>query len=149
MKVCCGGILGLGESEEQRVELAETLRELDVDSVPLNFLNPIQGTPLEEHRSLTPMDCLRAITMFRYFLPDKPISICGEMGHDPAMIPFLLGIGIRRLSVDPQFLPVLQRAISAMSVTRAEEYARQLLAASTFVQIEQLKKEWAWGRDGA
>ena len=77
MKVCCGGILGLGESEEQRVELAETLRELDVDSVPLNFLNPIQGTPLEKHRSLTPMDCLRAITMFRYFLPDKPISICG------------------------------------------------------------------------
>ena len=77
MKVCCGGILGLGESEEQRVELAETLHELNVDSVPLNFLNPIQGTPLEEHRSLTPMDCIRAITMFRYFLPDKPISVCG------------------------------------------------------------------------
>jgi len=77
MKVCCGGILGLGESGEQRVELAETLRELNVDSVPLNFLNPIQGTPLEEHSSLTPMDCLRAITMFRYFLPDKPISVCG------------------------------------------------------------------------
>ena len=77
MKVCCGGILGLGESDEQRVELAETLRELDVDSVPLNFLNPIQGTPLENHRSLAPMDCVRAITMFRYFLPDKPISVCG------------------------------------------------------------------------
>jgi biotin synthase len=77
MKVCCGGILGLGESGEQRVELAETLYELNVDSVPLNFLNPIQGTPLAEHCSLTPMDCLRAITMFRYFLPDKPISVCG------------------------------------------------------------------------
>ena len=77
MKVCCGGILGLGESAEQRIELAETLHELDVDSVPLNFLNPIQGTPLEGQRLLTPMDCLRAITMFRYFLPDKPISVCG------------------------------------------------------------------------
>lgn len=77
MKVCCGGILGLGESEEQRVELAETLRELDVDSVPLNFLNPILGTPLESHQHLTPMDCVRAITMFRYFLPNKPISVCG------------------------------------------------------------------------
>jgi biotin synthase len=77
MKVCCGGIFGLGESEEQRVELAETLRELDVDSVPLNFLNPVQGTPLESHQSLTPMDCVRAITMFRYFMPDKPISVCG------------------------------------------------------------------------
>lgn len=77
MKVCCGGIFGLGESDEQRVELAETLRELDVDSVPLNFLNPIQGTPLENHQSISPMDCIRAITMFRYFLPNKPISICG------------------------------------------------------------------------
>ncbi len=77
MKVCCGGIFGLGESIEQRVELAETLRELDVDSIPLNFLNPIQGTPLENHQSLTPMDCVRAITMFRYFLPNKPISVCG------------------------------------------------------------------------
>lgn len=77
MKVCCGGIFGLGESGEQRVELAETLRELDVDSVPLNFLNPIPGTPLENHRSLSPLDCLRAITMFRYFLPNKPISVCG------------------------------------------------------------------------
>ena len=77
MKVCCGGIFGLGESYEQRVELAETLRELKVDSVPLNFLNPIQGTPLENHQSLSPMDCIRAITMFRYFLSDKPISVCG------------------------------------------------------------------------
>lgn len=77
MKVCCGGILGLGESLEQRIELAETLKELDVDSVPLNFLNPIKGTPLENNAELTPMDCLRAITLFRYFLPSKPISICG------------------------------------------------------------------------
>ncbi len=77
MKVCCGGIFGLGESYDQRVELAETLRELQVDSVPLNFLNPVAGTPLENHQSLTAMDCLRAITMFRYFLPDKPISVCG------------------------------------------------------------------------
>lgn len=77
MKVCCGGILGLGETPEQRIELAETLRELEVDSVPLNFLNPIEGTPLQGQKSLTPLDCLRSITMFRFFLPDKPISVCG------------------------------------------------------------------------
>lgn len=77
MKVCCGGIFGLGESQEQRVELAETLRELDVDSVPLNFLNPIQGTPLEGRRVISAMDCVRAITMFRFFLPNTPISVCG------------------------------------------------------------------------
>lgn len=77
MKVCCGGILGLGESDEQRVELAATLRELNVDSIPLNFLNPIAGTPLEKHQSISAMDCTRVITMFRYFLPNKPISVCG------------------------------------------------------------------------
>ena len=77
MKVCCGGILGLGESLEQRIELAATLRELAVDSVPLNFLNPIAGTPLASHRELTPLDCLRAIALFRYFLPSVPISVCG------------------------------------------------------------------------
>ncbi len=77
MKVCCGGIFGLGERLEQRVELAMTLRELDVDSIPLNFLNPIAGTPLENENSLTPMDCLRTIALFRYVLPDKRISVCG------------------------------------------------------------------------
>jgi biotin synthase len=77
MKVCCGGILGLGESLEQRVELALTLRELDVDSVPLNFLNPIPGTPLEGSSYLTPLDCVRIIAMFRYLLPSKRINICG------------------------------------------------------------------------
>ncbi len=77
MKVCCGGIFGLGESLEQRVELALTLRDLDVDSVPLNFLNPIAGTQLEHQRQLTPMDCLRIIALFRYVLPTKRISVCG------------------------------------------------------------------------
>jgi biotin synthase len=77
MKVCCGGIFGLGESLEQRIELAMTLRELEVDSVPLNFLNPVAGTPLEHQSDLTPMDCLRIIALFRYLLPTQRISVCG------------------------------------------------------------------------
>lgn len=77
MKVCCGGIFGLGESLEQRLELALTLRDLDVDSVPLNFLNPVPGTPLENRNDLSPMDCLRTIAMFRHILPDRKISVCG------------------------------------------------------------------------
>lgn len=77
MKTCCGGILGLGENLDQRIELAETLRELDVDSVPLNFLNPIAGTPLANLQDLTPLDCIRAVALFRYFLPTKRISVCG------------------------------------------------------------------------
>jgi len=77
MEVCCGGIFGLGESLDQRIELALTLRELDVDSVPLNFLNPVPGTPLQDARLLTPMDCLRIICLYRYLLPSKRITVCG------------------------------------------------------------------------
>ncbi len=77
MKVCCGGIFGLGETLVQRAELAFTLRELNVDSVPLNFLNPVAGTPLAQQNDLTPLACLRIIALFRYLLPDKRISVCG------------------------------------------------------------------------
>jgi len=86
MKVCCGGIFGLGESLEQRVELGFTLRELEVDSVPLNFLNPIAGTPLEGKKDLTPLDCLRIIALFRYLLPERRISVCG--GREPNLRDF-------------------------------------------------------------
>ncbi|MDH3997488.1 MAG: biotin synthase BioB [Desulfuromonadales bacterium] len=82
MKVCCGGILGLGESIEQRIELAETLRELEVDSVPLNFLAPVTGTPLEGQNDLSALDCIRITTLFRYYLPTKNISICGGREHN-------------------------------------------------------------------
>jgi biotin synthase len=77
LKVCCGGIFGLGESAAQRVEMAMTLRELDVDSVPLNFLNPIEGTRLAGADNITPMECLQTIAIFRLILPDKRISVCG------------------------------------------------------------------------
>ncbi|MFQ5585741.1 MAG: biotin synthase BioB [Thermodesulfobacteriota bacterium] len=75
--VCSGGVFGLGESWEQRVELAETLRELDVDSVPINFLNPRPATPLENAHNLTPRECLMIIALFRFMLPAKDIVICG------------------------------------------------------------------------
>ncbi len=77
LTVCCGGIFGLGETPEQRVEFAFTLRELDVDSVPINFLNPIPGTRLADADYLTPMECLRIIALFRFVMPDKQISVCG------------------------------------------------------------------------
>lgn len=77
MKVCCGGIFGLGETVAHRVELAQTLRELDVDSIPLNFLNPIPGTRLEAADFITPLDCLTTIAIFRLILPAKKLSVCG------------------------------------------------------------------------
>lgn len=76
-ETCCGGIFGLGESPEQRVELGLTLRELDVDSIPLNFLNPIKGTALEGRPTVAPMDGLKIIAIFRFLLPEKDIIVSG------------------------------------------------------------------------
>ena len=76
-ETCCGGIFGLGESPEQRVELALTLRELDVDSIPLNFLNPIEGTAMEGRPTVEPMEGLKIIALFRFLLPKKDIIVSG------------------------------------------------------------------------
>lgn len=77
LKVCCGGIFGLGESFAQRIELAETLRELDVDTVPINFLNPVEGTRLADADFLSPMECLKIIAIYRFMLPEKSLTVCG------------------------------------------------------------------------
>ena len=74
---CCGGIFGMGESWAQRVELALELRNLDVDSIPLNFLNPRPGTPLEDRQELSADDCLKIIALFRLVLPTKDLIVCG------------------------------------------------------------------------
>jgi biotin synthase len=77
LEVCAGGILGLGESPRQRVELALALRELDVDSVPLNFLTPVRGTPAEQFPLMAPLEILAIIALFRFVLPEKDIRVCG------------------------------------------------------------------------
>jgi biotin synthase len=77
LHVCSGGIFGCGEGWTDRVSLALTLRKLAVDSVPVNFLNPRPGTPLEGVRNLTPLECLKIIALFRFVLPDKDIIVCG------------------------------------------------------------------------
>jgi biotin synthase len=77
LMVCSGGIFGLGESWAQRVELAFTLRELDVDAIPINFLNPIAGTPLSDRPLLSPLEALQCIALYRFIHPRKDITICG------------------------------------------------------------------------
>jgi biotin synthase len=77
LEICSGGIFGLGESPEQRLELAFMLREMEVDSAALNFLNPIPGTPLEKTTALTPLEILKSVALFRFILLDKDIRICG------------------------------------------------------------------------
>ena len=77
MKLCSGGILGMGETPEQRVELAETLRDLGIDCVPMNFLNPRPGTPMAGVKAITPEECLAAIAVFRLMMPAANIFVMG------------------------------------------------------------------------
>jgi len=77
MDVCSGGLLGLGETWEDRVDLALTLRDVSPRVVPLNFLHPIPGTELEHQPPMEPMDILRAVAMFRLALPRADIKLCG------------------------------------------------------------------------
>jgi biotin synthase len=76
-RICSGGIFGLGETMEQRLEMAFTLRELGVNSIPMNFLNAIPGTPLEGLPSLPPLELLKLIALFRFILPQADIRTCG------------------------------------------------------------------------
>jgi biotin synthase len=77
LRVCAGGILGMGENLAQRIELAVTLRELGVESVPLNFLNPQAGTPFGNITPMEPMEILQNIAVFRFMLPKTEIRIAG------------------------------------------------------------------------
>ncbi|HEY6009931.1 MAG TPA: biotin synthase BioB [Nitrospirota bacterium] len=80
LSTCSGGILGMGEGMDDRIRMAFTLRELGVDSVPINFLMPIAGTPLENTTAIAPLEALHAIALFRLILPDKEIRICAGRG---------------------------------------------------------------------
>ncbi len=77
MEACCGGIMGMGESLEDRVSLALELRELAVESIPVNFLDPRPGTPLGNQPRLSPHECLRALAMFRFVNPSRDIRVAG------------------------------------------------------------------------
>jgi len=77
LEACSGGIIGLGETMEDRVDLALQLKKPRVASVPLNVLMPIPGTPAERFAPLAPMEILHTIALFRFILPDRQIKIAG------------------------------------------------------------------------
>jgi biotin synthase len=77
LELCSGGIIGLGESWNDRISLALTLRSLDVDSIPINILNPIPGTLLEKQAPLSPLEIIKTFAIFRFILPGKVIRPAG------------------------------------------------------------------------
>jgi len=132
MEVCCGGILGLGETVEQRAEFAMQLRELDPHEVPLNFLNPRPGTPLAEQPVLSPRDALRAIAAFRLALPKTLLRYAGgreitlgDLGTRDGLLGgvnavivgnYLTTLG-RPASADLDLLDELKMPVKALSAT--------------------------------
>ena len=77
LEVCCGGIFGMGEDWEDRIELFRIIRDLDADRVPVNFLHPIEGTPLADRPILDAREALRIVILARLMLPTKPINVAG------------------------------------------------------------------------
>jgi biotin synthase len=77
LKTCSGGIVGMGETDDDVIDLALSLRALEVRSVPVNFLIPVPGTPFETVRALDPRRCLRVLCLYRFLLPSQEIRIAG------------------------------------------------------------------------
>lgn len=75
--VCCGGIFGIGETQQDRIDMAMAIRGLDIDTVPMNFLHPIEGTPLGNAEVLAPMEILYIIALYRFVMPAANLKVAG------------------------------------------------------------------------
>ncbi len=82
LEICSGGIVGMGEKDEDIIDLATALREVKPDSIPLNTLHPVAGTPLEQCDHLTPQRCLKVLCLFRFLHPRTEIRIAGGREHN-------------------------------------------------------------------
>lgn len=124
LEVCSGGIIGMGENWHDRIDMATILKELDVDSVPINLLVPIKGTPLESVVPISCADAIKAICLFRIILKDKVIKIAagresvlkdfqamGFMaGANGMLIGGYLTVGARSVAEDQALVKEIQKA---------------------------------------
>ena len=129
MELCCGALLGMGESVEQRVELLVQLQSLNPTEVPLNFLNPRPGTPLMLRRPMRPLDAIRWIALFRLGLPGVILRYAGgrevtlrdlqAMGMTAGINALIVGNYLTTLGRDPsddrQMLEDLGMPVGALS----------------------------------
>lgn len=96
LEVCVGGIVGLGETPLERVELAQAVAELAPESIPLNFLTPIPGTPMAGHQPMKPLEALATVAVFKLFNPKAVVRTCGgrqQVLGDLAPLMYLSGAG--------------------------------------------------------
>jgi biotin synthase len=82
LEICSGGIVGMGEKDDDLIDLAMALREVKPDSIPVNTLHPVAGTPLEHCDQLTPQRCLKVLCLFRFLHPRTEIRIAGGREHN-------------------------------------------------------------------
>ncbi|XHR31220.1 MAG: biotin synthase BioB [Chthoniobacteraceae bacterium] len=99
MSLCSGGIIGLGEGFPERVEMAIALRKLQVDSIPINVLFPIKGTPLESMPPLPPEEVLTSVALFVILHPEATVRLAGGRILFEALMPRLLRAGVSSLIV--------------------------------------------------
>lgn len=132
MEVCCGGIVGMGESDEQRAEFAVQLAELEPHEVPMNFLIPQQGTPYEHYETIEGPDALRIVAAFRLAMPRTMLRFAGgreltlgDLGAEQGMLGginaiivgnYLTNLG-RPAQADLDMLGELKMPIKALSDT--------------------------------
>jgi biotin synthase len=132
MEVCCGGIVGMGETDEQRAEFAVQLAELEPDEVPMNFLIPQPGTPYENYEVIEGRDALRIVAAFRLAMPRTMLRFAGgreltlgDLGAEQGMLGginaiivgnYLTNLG-RPASKDIEMLAGLKMPIKALSDT--------------------------------
>jgi len=112
IQACTGGIFGMGESWSDRVDLALALRELEVESIPLNLLNPREGTPLGDRDRISPYEALKAIAIFRMLLPNRILRYAGgrevvmgelqDMGFQAGMNAMLIGHYLTTMGQPPE-----------------------------------------------
>jgi biotin synthase len=77
LEICSGGIAGMGETDEDLIDLAFALREVRPDSIPMNFLHPVEGTPMQGQKNLTPQRCLKILCLFRFLHPRTELRVAG------------------------------------------------------------------------
>ncbi|MBE7493209.1 MAG: biotin synthase BioB [Planctomycetes bacterium] len=100
LEACCGGILGMGESPQQRVELMLQVAQVAPEHIPLNFLVPVKGTPLEHLQPMKPIECLKAIAVFRLTNPRSDLFIAGgRVQHLRQLQPMLFFAGANGMMV--------------------------------------------------